>query len=288
MTVSIQILRPGDEERLEAFAVRHADSSMFLRANPAAAGLVDTDDPRSGTYAAAVDGDGRIVAVAAHSVYGTVVTQAPAHLDELVRACVAASGREVVGLLGPWAQVVAARAALQMNDRSAHMESRDILFGLDLADLVVPAPLARGEVRCRRATDADLDLLAVWRAGYHVELLGDADSEPLRARCRSEVRDRIGDGCVFVLERSAGELVAMTSFNATLPDIVQVGGVWTPPELRSRGYARAAVAGSLVDARERGVTRAVLFTGDDNIAAQRPYRAIGFAECGDYGLILFD
>ena len=34
-----------------------------------------------------------------------------------------------------------------------------------------------------------------------------------------------------------------------LPDAVQIGGVYTPPQLRGRGYARAVVAGSLLDAR---------------------------------------
>jgi predicted GNAT family acetyltransferase len=37
----------------------------------------------------------------------------------------------------------------------------------------------------------------------------------------------------------------MTGFNAQPRGIAQGGGVFTPPALRSRGYARAAVAGSL-------------------------------------------
>lgn len=40
--------------------------------------------------------------------------------------------------------------------------------------------------------------------------------------------------------------VSLSAFNASLPDIVQLVGIYTPPELRGRGYAQRAVAGSLI------------------------------------------
>jgi predicted GNAT family acetyltransferase len=69
-----------------------------------------------------------------------------------------------------------------------------------------------------------------------------------------------------------------------LPDIVQLGGVYTPAELRGRGYAKCSVAGSLLAAREGGATRAVLFT--QNPSAARSYEAVGFRALGQYGLVL--
>jgi predicted GNAT family acetyltransferase len=69
-----------------------------------------------------------------------------------------------------------------------------------------------------------------------------------------------------------------------LPDIVQLGGIYTPPAFRGRGYAKASVAASLLAARDRGATRAVLFTS--NPSAARSYEAVGFQRLGDYGLIL--
>jgi predicted GNAT family acetyltransferase len=68
---------------------------------------------------------------------------------------------------------------------------------------------------------------------------------------------------------------------------VQIGGVWTPPAWRGRGYAKAVVAGALLAARERGVARSVLFTGPDNHPAQAAYRALGYGRVGDYALVLF-
>ena len=70
--------------------------------------------------------------------------------------------------------------------------------------------------------------------------------------------------------------------------MVQVGGVFTPPELRGRGHARAVVAGSLLSARAAGVSRAVLFTERENAPARRAYQALGFRVVGDYGMVLLD
>jgi predicted GNAT family acetyltransferase len=79
--------------------------------------------------------------------------------------------------------------------------------------------------------------------------------------------------------------VAMVGFNARLPGIVQVGAVWTPPEHRRQGLARAAVALHLAEARAERVSRAILFTS--NPFAERAYRALGFREVGRFALLIF-
>jgi hypothetical protein len=45
------------------------------------------------------------------------------------------------------------------------------------------------------------------------------------------------------------------------------------------------VVGSLLDARNDGVTRAVLFAERED--AKRAYRGIGFRVVGEFGLVLF-
>ncbi len=95
-----------------------------------------------------------------------------------------------------------------------------------------------------------------------------------------------GAGSAWLVEHH-GVPVSFSGFNARLPDVVQIGGVFTPPALRSRGWARAAVASQLAAVIVEGVSRAILFTGEDNPAGQRAYQAIGFRAIGDYGLLLF-
>ncbi len=91
----------------------------------------------------------------------------------------------------------------------------------------------------------------------------------------------------MVLVQAPAHVAVLAREAVRLPEIVQIGGVWTPPALRGRGYARAVVAGSLVAARKRGVQHAVLFADPLNPAAKRAYLSLGFRIVGDYGLVLF-
>jgi len=149
----------------------------------------------------------------------------------------------------------------------------------------VPEALRSGRWRGRRIQVGDLDLLTEWRVGFSVEALGGEASLRLRRQCRASAERSLEQGGTWLLE-DGGEPVATSSFNATIDEAVQVGGVWTPPPLRNRGYGRAAVAASLVDARAAGVTTAILFTGEGNLAAQRAYLALGFRQIGHYRLLL--
>ena len=146
----IETLGPGDEDALEAFLVLHLHSSMFLRANLAAGGIVDRGQPHQSTYVAVREA-GAICGVVAHSWHGMLQVQAPVDVvGDLARAAVERSGRRLSGFVGPWAQVSAARAALGDDRGRVRLSSHEDLFALDLAAIVVPRPLADGRVRCRR------------------------------------------------------------------------------------------------------------------------------------------
>jgi RimJ/RimL family protein N-acetyltransferase len=280
----LRLLRSGDEAALDAFLATHAETSMFLRANARSAGLTDQGEPMQATYVAALDA-GRITGVAAHCWNGMVLVQAPSEAAAVAREAVRRSGRSVSGFSGPWDQVVAARRALGLATARTAKDSRDELYVLDLARLVIPQALAAGVVRCRHPEAAELELLVEWRARFSIEALGAVDDAELRRSSRADVLLQHQRGADWVL-LSGTTPVAYSVFNAMLPEIVQIGGVWTPPEHRARGYARSVVAGSLLAARKQGVQRAVLFADPENAMARAAYLAIGFRIMGDYGLVL--
>ena len=227
--------------------------------------------------------DGSVVGVVGHAWNGMVLVQADEAVADLARATLSWSGRPVTGFAGPLEQVVEARAALGLTDARATLHSAEVLMSLSLDAMKVPEPLVNGRVRARRALAADRDLLVEWRIGYTVETLGKSPSPEVEAEAADGIDAGLAEDRLWVLEDGDAR-VAMTSFNAMLPDCVQVGGVYTPPALRRRGYARAVVAASLLDARDRGVGRAVLFTA--GAEAQAAYRAIGFVTTGRFGLVL--
>jgi GNAT superfamily N-acetyltransferase len=280
--VNVRVLGPGDAAALEAFLGRHADSSMFLRSNARRAGLEDHGRPYEATYVAAEDG-GAIVAVAAHCWNGMLLLQAPSHAAAVARAAAARSTRRLRGFAGPWEQVTAARAALGAAAVPTAKPENEGLYALSLAALRVPAPLGDGRWTWRVPTAADDDLLFGWRLAFNREALGLGDTPAVRDETGADVRRWREEGSGFVLE-DAGRPVAFAAWNAWLPDIVQIGGVWTPPALRGRGYGRGATAAALLAARARGATRGVLFT--DAPAAVTAYTALGFERVGTYGLVL--
>ncbi|HEX4628628.1 MAG TPA: GNAT family N-acetyltransferase [Gemmatimonadales bacterium] len=280
----LRVLRPGDEVDLDTFLARHADTSMFLRANARAAGLVDRGEPMQATYVAAVV-DGRIRGVAAHCWNGMVLVQAPEHVAAVTREAVRHSRRAVTGFSGPWEQVVPARRALDLEAAPAAKDSREELYVLDLARLILPPALAGGQLRCCHPQESELEQLVEWRVQFALEALGAADGPELRRSSRADVLLHHQRGSDWVL-RAGPDLVSYSVFNAMLPEIVQIGGVWTPPELRRRGYARSVVAGSLLAARKQSVQRAVLFADPSNASARAAYLALGFQIVGDYGLVL--
>jgi predicted GNAT family acetyltransferase len=76
--------------------------------------------------------------------------------------------------------------------------------------------------------------------------------------------------------------LAVTGFNADVGHAVQVGGVYTPPDLRGRGNSSRAVGLHLARTRAAGRTRAVLFSG--NPTAQRAYMRLGFEKIGAFAM----
>jgi RimJ/RimL family protein N-acetyltransferase len=279
------VLGPGDEPGLAPFFVAHPDTTLFFQSNLRGGGIVDRGQPQQGTYGAIFE-HGRVVALACHCWNGNLLLEAPRALSEVAHAVVRASGRPVSAIIGTHAQVRAAQRALGLEGRATTMDSCEDLFSLDLTDLRVPASLADGKLRCRSPRDDELELLGDWRHDYSVEALGRPPDEKVRQASRAEMAfwQRLGRN--FVLEEG-DRLVSYAGYNAETPACVQIGGVWTPPVLRGRGYAKAVVAGALLAARDRGVARSVLFTDPENLPAQAAYRSLGYQRVGDYALVMF-
>jgi RimJ/RimL family protein N-acetyltransferase len=277
-------LRSGDEEALEAFLQVHAETSMFMRSNLRASGIEFRGELYQGDYYGYFR-EGIIVGAAGHFWNDVLILQVPVDSAGFLGSLAPHLERPVAWLNGPLDQVERARDLLGLSEAPLRFSSREKLFSVCLEDLVVPAALTRGRVICRPPRPEEISLLVSWRAAYHVQTMGERDSETMRDEARKRLESKLSRGVVWVLERG-GTLVSLSDFNAHLDDIVQIGGVWTPPEFRCKGYARSVVAGSLLAAKRRAAERAVLFT--ENPAAIRAYESIGFRETGRYGLIRFE
>jgi predicted GNAT family acetyltransferase len=256
---------------------------MFLLGNMRSAGLEDHGQHLQGTYVAAFDGD-QIAGVVAHFWNENLILQAPVQIDALCRAAIEASGRKLMGLLGPAAQVQAAKEAFDLPEDAMQMDETENLYSLRLADLSVPEGLRSGRLTGRRIEPGDVEQVTEWLVAFSLEALAEEEGPELWKLVRSGVQRKQVQGLTWILH-DRGNPVSTSAFNTRTAEVVQIGGVFTPPELRSRGYGRAVVAASLLDARAEGVQRSILFTGVENIAAQRSYEALGYRHIGDYRLL---
>jgi ribosomal protein S18 acetylase RimI-like enzyme len=263
-------LQREDEEELGAFLALHSHSSMYLRAE------LRRDTPRNNFSIARRQGV--IVGAAVQAASGMIALQAPVAAGDLCAAILRNTQRRLAGFFGPAAQVQAARHDLGLDGIALLKDTHEDLFALDLNQLRLTPMTA-----CREAVEADFEHLVAWRSEFRKAALGDVEGEHLGPTSRADIAALLPAGSLFILE--GPEPLSCCSFNARLPDMVQVGNVWTPPELRGNGYARAVVAGALEIARKTGVTGAVLSTGRKNLAAQAAYRSIGFELVGDYATV---
>jgi predicted GNAT family acetyltransferase len=152
---------------------------------------------------------------------------------------------------------------------------------------LIPPSDVRGTARL--ATEADLQVLTDWRMAFTAEAV------PHEASSREDVEwytrqrfaaapERVG---TFLWEVD-GQLVSMASYGGPTPNGLRIGGVYTPPEFRRRGYASACTAASCEFILASGRSFATLFTDLTSPTSNRIYQAIGFEPVCDavqYGFI---
>ncbi|RJP32513.1 MAG: GNAT family N-acetyltransferase [Actinobacteria bacterium] len=125
--------------------------------------------------------------------------------------------------------------------------------------------------RAEEACEADIDALIVLEMMLHEELLG---SCPANWIIRSQIRRSLEEGAAAMV-RWDGKIAAKAEIEAATPHADELGGVYTIPELRRRGFAAAACTLVCRSSLQRGKT-VRLETQRDNDAAIGLYEHLGF------------
>ena len=201
----------------------------------------------------------------------------PYLIDDLADA---PAGQALPGVMGPdpgvetfataWAERTGQRTTVSMRERSFKLER------------VLPVPRPPGAMR--PATESDRPLLAEWLLAFAAEAVPDdppIDPQPMIDRYLA------GGPRGLRLWDDNGRVVSLAGFGGPTPNGIRVGPVYTLPEFRNRGYARALVADLSAERLAAGRRFCFLFTDLENPTANRIYQEIGYEPVRDVAVWTF-
>ena len=230
---------------------------------------------------AALDDGGDVVAVATQTPpFGLVLSQIDdAATVEMVAERLAADGAELPTAGGPsgvarafadrWSRLMGVVSSVQMEERIYE------------ADSVVHPTGVAGSMRAFRADDRDRAV--AWIAAFFDEALpGSPEGSAERF-----VDTRAAGVGSLVLWEDEGRVVSLAGHAGETPNGSRVGPVYTPPELRGRGYASALTA-ALTEQLLEQRRFCFLYTDLANPTSNSIYQRIGYHAVADITLWRFD
>jgi GNAT superfamily N-acetyltransferase len=224
--------------------------------------------------------EGRIDAVFVHTPpHPLILTDAsPSAIDELVDLLAADPTRHPSGVNAPNTTAEAVAAAWHARTGAAAAVSvRHRLYRL--GTLTPPDPVPAGAPRV--GTAADSELLVAWYHGFAADAGATSPADVDRI-----VADRIAFGGLTLWEVD-GTPVAMAGAVRPVAGSVRVAPVYTPRELRGRGYAGAVTAEVSRQALAAGADEVLLFTDLANPTSNSLYQRLGYREVDDRLVLTF-
>ena len=132
----------------------------------------------------------------------------------------------------------------------------------------------------RQADRDDIDLLVEWSLAFSAEALTDDPTDHIPAMIARVVGREPSRGTIYLWEVE-GDQVSIAATAGPTPNAIRVLNVYTPPDLRGRGYASACVAAVTQGELDRGRREVHLSTDLANPTSNAIYTAIGYLPVGD-------
>ena len=178
--------------------------------------------------------------------------------------------RDMAGIRGTRETLLALRGFLR-HYRPGHWDE-SVYMVLEQAPACSPERMARA----RPAAPSDLDKLAILYGGAGLMYRSRAN-----IAAKLEKRDRI-----FVVEAIRtgwrnGRIVSCALLNVEGAEAGLIGGVYTLPDFRGRGYAAACVSALSLDLQAAGKMPCLFY---ENPIAGRVYQGLGFTESGRWAV----
>ncbi len=246
--------------------------------------LVNGRSWNGGSYMAAVEGDHGVVGVALRTGMHNLILSRLVDLEslELIVQDVYKSYGTLPGVLGPpdatsafcqqWRELSGQQGEIDINERIYQLIE------------VIPVQGVKGQMRLLQAGDRHVVL--GWMEAFQNEALPDAPKEDQSASIDGFLDENDPTRWLYVWE--AGQVVAMASAVGATKRSVRIGYVYTPPDLRGRGYGSALVAGLSQRMLDQGCQFCMLYTDLSNPTSNKIYQNIGYRPICDVDMYRFE
>jgi predicted GNAT family acetyltransferase len=181
----------------------------------------------------------------------------------------AASTPDLPGVVGP-KEPAGAFAALwrERTGRNVRLKVAERIFRL--TRVIAPRPVAG---HLRRAAASDRDRVIEWLRAFVIEAMGPEEDVSGIGAFADRWLTEPGRWLYFWDD---GGPVSMCGASGETQNGIRIGAVYTPPELRGRGYASACVAAISQAQLDRGRRFCFLYTDLANPTSNKIYQAIGY------------
>lgn len=245
--------------------------------------LVDAPDAYAEAHLWTIHDDGVVGAAVMTPPFNIVVAQ-PLDSDALPFAArtlhergvgvpgVTGATPEVDAFAQPWSELTGSRRRVRMSQ--GIYAARKVRSPAGVAGMPRPA------------SPADRALVLEWLRAFQAEALEeDAPHFDLEAVVDRRL-SRSNSG--LVLWEDDSRPVSLCGFGGRTPHGIRIGPVYTPPELRRRGYASALTAHVTQEQLEGGCDYCFLYTDLTNPTSNRIYMQIGYERVCDSAEYAFD
>lgn len=202
---------------------------------------------------------------------------APSQLDESALQALAehliTAGWDPPGVLGTGTTSPAfARIWAELSEKKADPGMKMRLF--ELTEVTSPQDVPG---KLRPAGRDDLERVVDWVIRFQEEALHESTEQE---KARELVEQRIGAGEIFIWDHDGP--VSLAAKGRPTGNVISIGLVYTPPELRRRGYAGACVAALSQRLLEEGFPIISLYTDLANPTSNHIYTEVGFRPVCDF------
>jgi predicted GNAT family acetyltransferase len=230
---------------------------------------------------------GEVVAAALRTPPYNLILARPRTSDALPTLAEVVAGEQIPGVVGAEPEV---HEFAELWSRHSGLRARvNMRQGIYALEQVEPLSGVPGSVRV--ATDDDRDLALRWWIAFGEEVLHEGN--PGRERAEASVDHKLSSpGSGLLLWEDDGEPVSLAGWGGPTANGIRIGPVYTPPELRGRGYATALTAElsqRLLDGRlfEGGRRFCFLYTDLANPTSNAIYERIGYRRVAESAEITF-